>query len=159
MRGIIASMIAILLLALAVSAGPSGVSRVAILDLRNPAELTDQEADYIADLVRGEARKALPPDRYILMTKENIYELLPPDKQSLADCVGECEVQTGRMVGAHYLVTGEVIRFGPELRVRQPPGQPARQRQGRFGTGGAPGAGSGCPVDRTSWGKTGRSSS
>ncbi|MDP8222376.1 MAG: SUMF1/EgtB/PvdO family nonheme iron enzyme [Candidatus Lernaella stagnicola] len=91
--------------------------RVAVLDFQNPAGLEQQEVDYITELVRTEARKMLPRDRYVLMTKENIQDLLPPERRNLSECVGECEVETGRMIGARYLATGEIVRFGGELRV------------------------------------------
>jgi hypothetical protein len=91
--------------------------RLAVLDFLNPAGLDQQEVDYISDLVRTEARKMLPQDQYVLLTKENIYDMLPPDKRNLAQCEGQCEVETGRMIGVQYLVTGEIVRFGGELRV------------------------------------------
>jgi len=67
--------------------------------------------------VRTGARQALPLGAFKLMTKENITELLPPDKRSLKNCEGECEVETGRLLGANYLVTGTVTKFSGELRV------------------------------------------
>ena len=36
---------------------------------------------------------------------------------TLEDCVGTCEVETGRTLGADWILTGEVIRFGKSLRV------------------------------------------
>ncbi|MFM8559261.1 MAG: PEGA domain-containing protein, partial [bacterium] len=43
--------------------------------------------------------------------------LLPPGK-TLADCSkGQCEVEVGRTIGADYIVTGEVLKFGDELRL------------------------------------------
>jgi TolB-like protein len=90
--------------------------RIAVLDFRNPAGLKNQEIDYLTDLIRGVARDALPRHQYILMTKENIQDMLPPGK-NLAECEGECEVETGRAIGADYLVTGEVLSFGGQLRL------------------------------------------
>ena len=97
-------------------AGP-GVStpiKIAVLEFRNPAGLAEQEVDYITDLARSAAAR-LPPTRYFVMTRENILEQLPPDTD-LATCVGECEVETGRNVGADLVLTGEVVRFGRSLR-------------------------------------------
>ena len=52
------------------------------------------------------------------MTKENIYELLPPDKKKdLSACIGECAVETGRNIGADFVVAGEIVRFAGEIRV------------------------------------------
>ena len=59
--------------------------------------------------------RALPQD-FIMITRENIVAMLPPDVK-LDECIGECEVETGRRIGAHWIVTGEVIRFGQSLRI------------------------------------------
>ncbi len=107
----------LLLLASLFAFAAGDAKRVAVLEFRNPAGLQNQEIDYLTDLIRTEARKMLPRDRYILMTKENIYDMLPPDKKDLSQCEGQCEVETGRSIGADYLVTGDVVDFGGELRV------------------------------------------
>jgi hypothetical protein len=104
----------ILVLALA-GAAQAGPRKVAVLELRNPAGLAEQEAQYLAGLVRTEALR-LPAARWFVMTRENILEQLPPGTR-LEDCVGACEVETGRNVGADVVVTGEVVRLGGALRV------------------------------------------
>ena len=38
--------------------------------------------------------------------------------RDLAACEGECEVETGRNIGADFIVTGEIGRFGPDLQVK-----------------------------------------
>jgi hypothetical protein len=50
------------------------------------------------------------------MTKNNILVLLPPNTK-LEDCVGTCAVDTGRRIGAQWILVGEVVRFGSSLRV------------------------------------------
>ncbi len=102
----------LLLLPLLAWASPE---RLAVLELRNPAALSGQEASYLTDLVRIAALE-LPGKRFFVMTRENILAQLPPGT-SLAACEGDCEVETGRNIGAHYVVSGEVVRFGAELRV------------------------------------------
>jgi hypothetical protein len=79
--------------------------------------VTQEEADYLTELVRTAARRALPTEQYIIMTDENIYELLPPEKRDLSQCEGQCEVETGRLIGADYIVYGDVVRFGGEPRM------------------------------------------
>ena len=108
-RGILA-IVAALLLALPAEAA----ERVVVLELGNPAGLTDQEAQYLSDLVRGAVNETTGA-RYFVLTRENLLELLPPGT-SLAACVGACEVETGRKVGADHVVSGEVVRFGAQLR-------------------------------------------
>ena len=46
---------------------------------------------------------------YDLITKENILTLLPPD-QNLEECIGECEIETGRLVGANKVISGWVVK-------------------------------------------------
>ncbi len=92
-----------------------GPQRLAVLALHNPAGLANQEVDYVGELVRG-AALALPPQRFGVLTRENLLALLGPDRD-LADCTGDCEIETARRVGADLVVTGEVVRFGAGLRV------------------------------------------
>ncbi len=86
--------------------------RVAVLDLHDNASLEPEEHRWLSDLVRG---AAVGQDEVHLLTRENILEMLPPGT-SLADCEAECEVETGRRVGAKYIVTGELLRFAGGLR-------------------------------------------
>jgi TolB-like protein len=90
--------------------------KVAVLELQNPAGLSDQEASYLTNVVRGQAVNSLPAESFQVMTRENILEYLPPGTD-LAQCEGACEVETGRRVGADYVITGDIIRFGTQLKV------------------------------------------
>ncbi len=109
---IVRALLTLVLLATAAQAAPR---KIAVLELRNPAGVPEQEAQYLAGLVRTEALR-LPAARWFVMTRENILEQLPPGAK-LEDCVGACEVETGRNVGADVVVTGEVVRLGGALRV------------------------------------------
>lgn len=91
-------------------------SRVAVLDFSNQTDLLESEVDYITSLVRSSTRKTLPSSQYIIMTRENILEMLPPG-QTLANCLGECAVETARNIDANFVVTGELVRFGGEFRI------------------------------------------
>ena len=92
-----------------------GPQRIAVLELRNPAALPSQSSAYLTDRVRA-AALTLPPERYFVLTRENLVEHLPPDVD-LATCEGDCEIETGRNVGADFVVSGEVLVLGGELRV------------------------------------------
>ncbi|MCA9544241.1 MAG: SUMF1/EgtB/PvdO family nonheme iron enzyme, partial [Myxococcales bacterium] len=92
-----------------------GPRRVVVLELQNPAGLTGQEVAYVGELVRGAALH-LPAARYRILTRENLTELIGPDVD-LADCTGDCEIETARRIGADFVVTGEAVRFGEGLRV------------------------------------------
>ncbi len=92
-----------------------GPQRIAVLELRNPAALPAHESAYLTDRVRAAALK-LPRERFFVLTRENLVEHLPPGVD-LASCEGACEVETGRNVGADFVVSGEVLALGGELRV------------------------------------------
>ena len=95
----------------------AAAKKVAVMGLNNRARITDDEVEYLTDLVRGAASRALAGRGFLVLTRENIYELLPPGKQ-MTDCTSaSCEVETGRMIGADYIVTGEVLKFAGELRI------------------------------------------
>jgi len=104
-----------LLMAPALAGGQTDSQRVAVLELGNPAELSRQEVAYLTDFVRKMARDQLPTGRFVIMTRENITALL--GDRALADCQGDCAVQTGRNLDAAYVVAGEVRRYGTELRL------------------------------------------
>lgn len=95
-----------------------GQNRIAVLDFNDSTggHMNSAEMKYIADLVRGVVRQSLPISRYYVMTRDNVIALLPPG-YSLSECIGECVVDTGRLIDAHYVVAGEVTMFGGELRV------------------------------------------
>src|SRR5207302_5992865 len=42
--------------------------------------------------------------------------LLQSQGKSLENCEGECEVDTGRRLGADYVISGEVLRVGATLK-------------------------------------------
>lgn len=88
--------------------------RIVVLDLGNPGGLEAQEASYLTDVVRSSAL-TLPPAQFFVLTRENLMELLPPGT-TLETCVGDCEVETGRRVGADFVVSGDLVRLGGQLR-------------------------------------------
>ena len=90
---------------------------VAVLDLHDGAGLKADEVATLTDVVRFAAVPVLPRARFSVMTRDNILELLPPDT-NLAQCVGDCEVETGRKLGADYVVVGDISKYGGELRAK-----------------------------------------
>ena len=93
------------------------LQRIAVIELGNSAGWSDDEAYYLTDLVRGAARSSLPRESYIVMTRENIEELLPPGMDLHKCTTASCEVKLGKMIDADYIVTGELIRFAGSYRV------------------------------------------
>lgn len=87
---------------------------LAVLELRSKlsaAEAKRTDAGYLTDLVRSAALEA----GVRVMTKENLISLLESQGKKLEDCEGECEVDTGRRLGADLVATGEILRFGSSL--------------------------------------------
>lgn len=95
--------------------GPGGEQRagrqkVAVLELHDGGAVTEAEARYLSERLRG-AALVLPVADWLVITRENILALLPPGTD-LADCIADCEVTTGRNIGADVIVTGEFLRVG-----------------------------------------------
>ena len=91
---------------------PSGL--IAVLEFKNlvPAGQVRDELDvtYFSDIVRTESLKAAPGVRVI--SRENLLMLLGASGKKVEDCEGECEVDTGRRIGADYVVSGELRKVG-----------------------------------------------
>ncbi len=96
----------------ALGSAPDEPSRtLAILEVQEAESgLSDAQLDAISDWVRGAARTILP--HLTVMTRENQAVLLEANERAIETCVHDCEVQIGRMLGADYMVTGSVTRFG-----------------------------------------------
>ena len=83
---------------------------VGVLELRNA---TDLNAGYLTDQVRSEVKEHLP--RAHVITRENLLVLLK--NTDIAACEGECEVETGRRIGADLVISGELLRFGTQYKL------------------------------------------
>ena len=70
------------------------------------------ESRYLTNELRSNARSVLPQAGYIILTRENILSLLPPDEKE-AECLAEaCAVDIGRAIGAEYITQGYVSKLG-----------------------------------------------
>lgn len=85
--------------------------KLAVLELRNfTKDLTVQNAQYFTDVVRSAALEEQP--QLEVITRENLLVLLQASGKDLANCEGECEVDTGRRIGADAIVSGEIQKLG-----------------------------------------------
>lgn len=93
------------------------LERVAVLELKNmiKGQVTQEEVGFLTSELRS-ILSQLPPERFVVMTRESMAVMIDPSVR-LEDCVGTCEVDTGRILGAEWIITGEVVRFGSSLRV------------------------------------------
>ena len=91
-------------------------AKVGVLDFKNfAAEVKIESVRYLVDLVRSAVLEAAPDADVI--TRENILLLAGPGEKDLSDCEAECEITTGRKLGADALITGDLQRIGPELKL------------------------------------------
>jgi len=108
----------ILLLLLAASAPALADGKLlSVLELHNKLEGGDKkavDASYLSDRIRAEVLDAKLGVQ--VMTRENMLVLLQSQGKSLENCEGECEVDTGRRLGADYVISGEVLRVGATLK-------------------------------------------
>jgi hypothetical protein len=91
---------------------------IAVLELQSKLKAAEREAvdrAFFADRVRHAALAALPGAN--VMTRENMEVLARAHGKDLAACEGECEVDTGRTLGADYVVSGDISRVGSQLAI------------------------------------------
>ncbi len=93
---------------------PAGAARLAVLEFKGE-DLAPKALSYLSRKVRGEALKHLPAG-WEVMTRDNMLVLIDA---AAGQCVkeGECEVETGRHIGADLVVSGEVVKLGSKLRL------------------------------------------
>ena len=115
-RLLIVSLVLSLFMTLGAYAQAKSVERIAVLELSNPAGLTQQEVNYLSELLRGLVSDKVG-DHYITIDKATMFTLLP--KGMTPECLDEakCEIEMGQMMQAVYIVTGSIIRFDKNLRV------------------------------------------
>ena len=90
--------------------------KLAVLDLRNLSkDLNADSARYFTDLVRTATLQHAPGVE--VMTRENLLVLLQATGKDLASCEGECEVDTGRRIGADAIVSGEIQKIGTRYKM------------------------------------------
>lgn len=103
---------------LLLSAIPALATHVAVLEtIADKDILAIQEKQYLTDVLRSEAVKALPAEmNFTIMTRDNIQMMLPPGK-GIEECEGSCLVETGKNIAADYIAQGRVGRFGASLTI------------------------------------------
>lgn len=96
---------------------PSRPIFVAVLESTSGGVLKLHEAQFITNVLREEAVRALYSKLNVtIMTRENIIEMLPPDK-SLEECEGACIVETGKNISADYVSQARIGTFGKNLTI------------------------------------------
>ena len=97
-------------------AAPTG--NLAVFKLR-PDQKDGQDwkarADYLTVRVRERVLSGLP--QVHVFTDDNLLVLLEANGKKLEDCEGECEVETGRRIGADLIVSGTITRMDQSYRL------------------------------------------
>jgi hypothetical protein len=52
-----------------------------------------------------------------VLTRENLLVLLTASGKDAASCEGGCEVETGRLIGADLIVSGELQKIGARFKL------------------------------------------
>ena len=90
--------------------------KLAVLDFKSyAADFKPEDVRYFSDLVRGATLRASPT--LVVMTRENLIVLLQATGKDLGQCEGECEVDTGRRIGADAVISGEVLKVGSRYKM------------------------------------------
>ena len=90
--------------------------KLAVLDFQNKAkDLNADDVRYFADVVRGATLKSAPGLE--VMTRENLLVLLQSTGKDIGQCEGECEVDTGRRIGADAIISGDVVKVGSKYHI------------------------------------------
>ena len=90
--------------------------KLAVLDLKNfTKELNRENAQYFTDVIRQASLRMEPG--LDIMTRENLLVLLQSTGRKLEECEGECEVDTGRRIGADQIISGEIQKVGSKFKL------------------------------------------
>lgn len=90
--------------------------KLAVLDFKSYTDaLKPEDMRYFTDVVRGATLKAAP--NLQVMTRENLLVLLQATGKDAASCEGECEVDTGRRIGADVVISGELLKVGSHFKL------------------------------------------
>ena len=96
----LSAMLCGLVLLVAVLPGNAWAKRVAVLEFVGDGNIDDGDLSLLSQKVRSLALRSLDPSEWEVITKENMLVLMESNAADLSGCVGECEVETGRLIGA-----------------------------------------------------------
>jgi len=87
---------------------------VAVLELSGQTKRVSlEEMQYLSDIVRKTAVDALDPNRFVVMTRESMDVIIPPEKRVCLN--NACYAEVARQLNAHYLIGGNVKDFAGKL--------------------------------------------
>lgn len=85
--------------------------RLSVLEFRG-VDIEPSVLLKLSDQVRAAAIETLPKNEYLILTRENMLQVLS-DMGKDASCMeGTCEVEIGRNIGADIIVAGDILKMG-----------------------------------------------
>jgi len=97
---------------------PRAYGLLAVLEFRNRLKGADAgtvDAGYFSNSARAAVKRSAPAMK--VMTRENVLVLLQASGKTLEECLGECEVETGRKLGADLVISGDILRVGTSFKL------------------------------------------
>ena len=88
--------------------------RLAVLEFSGDASVGPEVRTTMSDSARAGALEVVGGQGYLVITRESMATVLK-DMGTCAAQEGECEVETGRLIGADLLVTGHLVRVEQAL--------------------------------------------
>ena len=86
------------------------IKRVTVLEFRGVA-IEEAMLLKLSDQARKAALDTLSKEEYLIMTRENMMQVLS-DMGKDASCIeGSCEVELGRNIGADLIITGDILKI------------------------------------------------
>ena len=87
------------------------VQKLAVLEFRGVG-VNSSVLLKLSNQSRAAAVNVLPSDQYLIMTRENMLQVLS-DMGKDAECIeGACEIAIGRNIGADLIITGDILQMG-----------------------------------------------
>lgn len=100
----------------AVGQSPPAKVLVAVLEVESRTDrLSGEDLQYVTDAVRKAASDFLDPARYVVMTRENMDIIVPPEERKCM--AGMCYAEIGKRLQAKFVVGGNVRHFGNQFGV------------------------------------------
>ena len=90
--------------------------RLAVLEFRgvgvDEAVLRVMADDVRIGVLEGINKQQVDGHDILVMTHENMMDMLSSMGKTAADCQGECEVEIARNIGADYVISGDMTKIG-----------------------------------------------
>ena len=98
--------------------------RLAVLDFQGGRDFDNQQGRELLEVLTDEVRSGvlnesknlrIRGETLIIMDRENTLQILKDRGKTAADCVGACEVELAKNIGANYVISGSLKKIGSFL--------------------------------------------